>query len=182
MAIYQNGVESYKGCVLAEYENNGYNDSDFYAIVWDYKENRLKSVMFGTTRAGGSWGCSVDATPEVVELAKQAKKEQQDLDNAEYNYHFDGVATKGKMATVANLTGKKAVINNRQGKIFWVGPDRFGTKYDIRVGLEIDGEKYFVNGKNVFVNNYEINCKDMQIKFNSFRTVRGYSLVYRLHF
>jgi hypothetical protein len=182
MAIYQNGVESYKGCVLAEYENNGYHDSDFYAIVWDYAENRLKSVMFGTTRAGGEWGCSVDATPEVVNLAKQAKKEQQDLDNAEYNYYFGGVAAKGKTATIANLTGKKADLNNSQGVICWVGPDRYGSKWDIRVGIEINGEKHFVNGKNVFVNNYEKDCYQMNIEFDSFRKVRGFNLVYRLQF
>lgn len=182
MAIYKNGVESYKGCVLAEYENNGYNDSDFYAIVWDYETSRLKSIMFGTTRAGGDWGCSVDATPEVVTLAKEAKKQQKDLDNSRYNYYFDGVATKGKTATVANLTGKKAEINNRQGVIFWVGSDKFGTKYDLRVGIEIDGVKHFISGKNVFVNNYEKNCKEMEMEFNSFKTVSSFSLVYRLNF
>jgi hypothetical protein len=44
MGIFYEGVESYKGCVLAEYENNGYHDSDFYAVVWDAEVNRLRTL------------------------------------------------------------------------------------------------------------------------------------------
>jgi len=182
MAIYMNGVESYKGCVLAEYENNGYNDSDFFAVVWDYETSSLKSVMFGTTRAGGNWGCSIDATPEVVALAKQAKKEQSDLDKSRFDYYQNGMADKGKLATVANIKGKKADINNRQGVIFWVGSDAYGSKNSLRVGIEIDGDKHFVSGKNIFVNNSEKNCEEMSTEFRIYRNVAGYSVAYRFNF
>jgi hypothetical protein len=185
MAIFNNGVESYKGCVLAEYEDNGYNDSDFYAIVWDYENNRLKSVLFGTTRAGGNWGCSVDATPEVVALAKKAKEEQIALDKLEFNLRLEGVAEKGKLATIAGVKGKKSGLNNSQGIIFWVGADSYAPYYAkdaLRVGIEVNGEKHFVSGKNVFVNNNERNCEEMAGSLRIFKNVCGYSLVYRLRF
>jgi hypothetical protein len=185
MAVISNGVKSYEGCVLAEYENNGYNDSDFYAIVWDYATDSLKSVLFGTTRAGGDWGCAVDATPEVVSLAKNFKKEQVALDKARLNDLQQGIAEKGKLATIAGVKGKKSSLNNSQGIIFWVGKDSYAPYYDkdaVRVGIEVNGEKHFISGKNVFVNNSEKNCEEFATELRIYRSVCGFSLVYRLQF
>lgn len=185
MAIFNNGVESYKGCVLAEYENNGYNDSDFYAVVWDYATDSIKTVMYGTTRAGGNWGCSIDATPEVVALAKQFKKEQVDADTARFNGYQNNIADKGKLATIAGAKGKNSHLNNSQGVIFWVGADSYAPHYAkdaLRVGIEVDGQKYFLNGKNIFVNNNEKNCEEVACEFRIYKRVAGYSPVYRINF
>lgn len=57
---------SYEGVVLSLHERNGYDDSDFYAMVWDEETGRVKSVEYATTR-GWTYhnGASVDATDEV---------------------------------------------------------------------------------------------------------------------
>ena len=57
---------SFAGAVLDEYERNGYDDSDFYAVVWDEAEQRVKNIEYASTR----WwtyanGCTIDATEEV---------------------------------------------------------------------------------------------------------------------
>lgn len=61
--------EEYKGLCIREYENNGYNDSDFFMVVWDEKENKPSNIKFGTTRfwCGPSMSSAPDASPEVLE-------------------------------------------------------------------------------------------------------------------
>lgn len=61
---------TYEGAVLDMTERNGYDDSDFYAVVWDEAEGRVKSIQYATTR-GWTYcnGASIDATPEVQEKA-----------------------------------------------------------------------------------------------------------------
>jgi hypothetical protein len=67
-----NGIreEKYKCAVLATRERNYYDDSDFYAIVWDEEKQCVHDVEYATTRFGGGGDAWVDATPEVIEKAK----------------------------------------------------------------------------------------------------------------
>ncbi len=55
------------GLVLSEREANYYDDSDFYATVWNLEKGEPQEVIWGTTRGamGPSHGynCVVDATP-----------------------------------------------------------------------------------------------------------------------
>lgn len=62
---------TYEGCVLQIFERNGYDDSDFYAIVWDETDQCTKDVCYATTR-GWTYanGAEVDATPEVLAAAQ----------------------------------------------------------------------------------------------------------------
>lgn len=62
---------SYEGCVLRIGEHNWYDDSDFYAMVWDRETQSVKKVTYATTR-GWTYhnGAKVDATAEVRELAE----------------------------------------------------------------------------------------------------------------
>lgn len=79
MAIVNfDGTKYAEGCVLSEREHNGYDDSDFYATYWDRKEEKVKTVMFATTRGGcgAAYATSVDATDEIIELAAVYRKEQ----------------------------------------------------------------------------------------------------------
>lgn len=63
--------QSFHGCVISKREMNGYDDSDFYALVWNEEKNAPEEIQYATTR-GWTYanGASVDATPEV--LAKYA--------------------------------------------------------------------------------------------------------------
>lgn len=58
--------DSYHGQVVSKGEENGYHDSDFYAIVPDYKGG-FKKVYYATTR-GWSYGNSatIDAPPSLI--------------------------------------------------------------------------------------------------------------------
>ncbi len=62
---------TYEGCVLRTGEHNYYDDSDFYAMVWDRETQSVKKVIYATTR-GWTYhnGAKVDATAEVRELAE----------------------------------------------------------------------------------------------------------------
>lgn len=60
---------AYIGRVLSTGEVNGYDDSDFYAIVWNDERQTAERIVYATTRA---WtydrSASVDATPEVLAI------------------------------------------------------------------------------------------------------------------
>lgn len=62
-------TRTFVGCVLGEFERNGRDDSDFFAVVWDAAALAVRTVEWGTTRFSCSSGCSVDATSEVRVLA-----------------------------------------------------------------------------------------------------------------
>lgn len=58
---------SFVGAVLSCRERNGYDDSDFFALVWDDIKSEAYEIEYGTTRA---WtypnNATVDATPETI--------------------------------------------------------------------------------------------------------------------
>lgn len=57
---------SYEGMVLRLGEHNWYDDSDFYALVWDEATQSVKKVEYATTR-GWTYhnGAKVDASDEI---------------------------------------------------------------------------------------------------------------------
>ena len=76
---------SYRGCVLETRERNYYDDSDFYAVVWDEEKGCVREVDYATTRA---WTyrnfARVDATDDVRAKAKAwARAELERLDAIE---------------------------------------------------------------------------------------------------
>src|SRR6266436_6236627 len=73
--------ETHNGLCLRNMERNGYDDSDFYMIVWNPLKGEPESVTYATTR-GWSYPCYgsyVDATPDVAALyeAYVAKAERE---------------------------------------------------------------------------------------------------------
>jgi hypothetical protein len=63
-------TETYVGCVLDEYEDNGYHDSYGYAIVWDDEKGAVTTVQTWSTAYYTTTGATVDATPETIKKAK----------------------------------------------------------------------------------------------------------------
>lgn len=183
MSIFRDGVESYKGCVLAEYENNGYHDSDFFAVVWDVENQCVNSIQYGTTRGGGSFGCHIDATPEIRALAESFKQKVRQDYIAKQEREIAKLADKGKTVVIHGFKrGKKASLNGLQGEVFWVGVDRYAPHYDKdaqNVGIKIGDEKVFVSNKNATVVGSEINCYDALMNFRISRMVEGYAIAYR---
>lgn len=60
---------------LTEWEHNGYDDSDWYAVVYDDEKDELDRVLTGTTRFADALHCGpkmFSPTPEIMEKARAA--------------------------------------------------------------------------------------------------------------
>ncbi len=131
---------THQGMVLSTGERNGYDDSDFYANVWDEATQSIKQVEYATTR-GWTYpnGASVDASPEVQAKAAAWVAEQKRVIEA---------ATVRVGKTVQVVRGRKLPIGT-VADVFWMGPDKY-KKYGKRVGLRLlDGTKVFIDAANV---------------------------------
>lgn len=114
---------TYAGCVLDTYERNGYDDSDFYAIVWDENTQKIEHICYSTTR-GWSYpnGASVDATPEVIAKAVKYIRDKQFAKWQEDNVKQSEMPYKGrKVRVVAGRKVEQGVV----GEVFWFGEDQY---------------------------------------------------------
>lgn len=143
---------SHVGLVLSLRERNGYDDSDFYALVWNPEKGAPEEIEYASTR-GWTYpnGAAVDATPEV-QAAYQAYL---DARHAEYvarvNAEEAKKPTKGK--TVKVVRGRK-VKPGIVGRVFWFGicHNKFSGRDEKRVGIETAaGEKIFLKADYVEV-------------------------------
>lgn len=136
----------YAGMVVGKYERNGYDDSDFIAVVWDPETGAPFEVCYASTR-GWTYANSanIDATPEVKAkydawLAARAK-------SAEDARAARIAATPAKGKTLKVVAGRK-VPKGTLGVCIWAGTTRYGE----RVGLkDADGEVFWTAAKNVAV-------------------------------
>ena len=150
--------ETYVGRVLETYEENGYNDSDFYAIVWDDETNSLIHTQFATTRFySNGYGAKIDATPEIVEKATAERKNRFLKSAIENDEEKAKTITKGKMIEINRGRKNRGII----GEVFWVGnPEKFSyyAKEHRSVGIKLDDERDD-NGKfKNIVFAYDYNC------------------------
>ena len=150
--------ETYVGRVLETYEENGYNDSDFYAIVWDDETNSLIHKQFATTRFySNGYGAKIDATPEIVEKATAERKTRFLKSAIEKDEETAKTVAKGKMVEINRGRKNRGII----GEVFWVGnPDKFSyyAKEHRSVGIKLDDERDD-NGKfKNIIFAYDYNC------------------------
>jgi hypothetical protein len=142
-------VETHKGLVLELREMNGYDDSDFYARVWNDETGTVDRVTYASTR-GWTYpnGAAVDATDEVkAKYAALCAKELAEARAAAAAREAAAPAKGKKAKTVRNVRGKNAIEAGVTGTIFWVGADRFSNPNypKMRVGFETDdGRKVFI--------------------------------------
>jgi hypothetical protein len=132
-------VESHAGLVLNTYERNGYDDSDFYATVWNDEKGMPEHVMYASTR-GWTYpnGAAVDATDEVkakYEAYMAALRAEYAADKAAAEAAKPKAGRKAK--TVRNVKGKHAIEAGVTGTIFWVGVDRFARNYGGRASMRV---------------------------------------------
>ena len=143
-------AKTYYGSVLAITENNGYNDSDFFAIVWDEEDQSVKSISDGTTRfAAPAKYHKADASPEVrakadnwlrtvhlPPLAKQSLiKQRTSLANLQFGEQ------------VAIVKGRKYPVGTK-GEVFGVYDNQFYRDYS-RKGWAIQIKRFDPKSKNV---------------------------------
>ena len=141
--------ECYKGAVLYLRESNGYDDSDFIAMIWNGE--KFFEVCYASTR-GWTYPCSasVDASPELMDqyrkyLKDESKKVQDCLD-----YREARELKKGRDVKVVNVKrGKLLPYMGREGRVFWVGFGNYGQS----AGVEFSdtGEKVFFQAEKLEV-------------------------------
>ena len=136
------------GLVLEKGEHKGYNDSDFYAVVWDAEKKCPTKVEYASTR-GWTYPntATIDAPVEVLKayetylhnlrvtrVRKKAEKEAR-------------TPRRGKDVKV--VRGRKTPIGT-EGVVIWLGECKFSGK--ARVGIKTPaGETHFTAGTNVEV-------------------------------
>ncbi len=162
MSVKINEEISYEGCVLRISEKNGYDDSDFYALVWDEESQSTKSIMYATTRGWtyNNWAV-VDATDEV-----KAKVYEQGLKVGYANAVSENITQAKQVAKGKRVVKVKGIVRTGKGKegtIFWIRDDRrtepklglwkTGT---FRIGFKTDqGEAIWANSDQVEVLEFE---------------------------
>lgn len=153
--IYGKTEPEYVGCVLSTYERNGYNDSDWYAICWDGEKQKVVEVEYDTTRAGGGGRAEIDATTEVLrEVYRWYKRMGRQLFDIRTNPEQAKKIQKGD--TVKVIKGRK-VPKGTEGVVFWCGTryNQYSRIDEERVGIEVDGERMFLNAEYVEVIGWE---------------------------
>lgn len=129
------------GLVVAEREENGYDDSDFYATLYNPMTDEFEEHWVATTR-GWTYlnGSRIDAHPDLIDLYHERRR----LAAKEFAARR---LEKGK--TVRIDRGKKFL--GELGKVFWYGPDKF-NRYAFRAGVELlNGTKLFTDAYNLTV-------------------------------
>lgn len=132
--------ESYTGCVLALGEHNYYDDSDFYALVWDEEQGKIVERQYATTR-GWTYhdSAKVDATDEVIAKARAWKATIifEDLVAKERAEKLTALReiTKGVHVRSITTRGKNKGV---QGTVEWIGNNAYGP--GLRVGIHVEGE------------------------------------------
>jgi hypothetical protein len=133
--------ETFVGKVLETYEENGYHDSDFYAVVWDDETDSLIHKKYDTTRFySNGYGAKIDATDEVVAKATAERKNRFLKSAIEADEEKAKTIAKGKMVEVTSGRKNRGVI----GEVFWVGnPEKFSyySKEHRSVGIKLNDEK-----------------------------------------
>lgn len=143
MAVKFDNETKYVGATLATFERNGYDDSDFLAIVWDAENGTTDVTLYDTTRFAGGGSATVDATEDVQCAARAhlaAKIAELNVADA---YADAIVPVKGDEVRSLTTRGKnKGVV----GIVKWIGDDKFNyNRYSATqpkvVGIKVEGEE-----------------------------------------
>lgn len=146
------------GCVLSLGEHNHYDDSDFYAIVWDAAEGKPREVEYATTR-GWTYAnsASVDATEEVLaayrEYTERLRREAQER-RAAWEATQPYVGRTVKVIKAFRSKGAKVAVGT-VAEVLWYGEDKYQSDnvrmFDpqFRIGFDVAGQRVFTSAKNV---------------------------------
>lgn len=132
--LYQNEEPKYPGRVLAVREKNFADESDFYAIVYDDVEDKVKEIIYGSTRFAGSGFAEPDAPKEIHELAKAAWVRDKFQDFKERTIEYLKIPVRGSRIKV--VKGRKNK-HGRTGKVEFIKTKR--SKFDRRETYTIVG-------------------------------------------
>lgn len=136
---------SYVGRVLYKYEKNGYDDSDFVAIVWDDETNDFKHIEYGSTR---SWTYHNHATvdADAATLLKAEARLADLLFKRAVESHNAHARTPDKGKTVKSLM-TRGTKKDVTGEVRWYGEDRYKSSRWLTVysvGIKVEGNDKLV--------------------------------------
>lgn len=136
------------GVVLRTGEHNYYDDSDFYAIVWNIEKGQPEEIEYASTRGWTDPNRAiVDATPEIVETYNSYLVERSKMLNAWRAEEEAKRVGKGKVVRV--VKGRKVPIGT-EGKVFW--EQEYTYSYNntvLKVGIKTStGETFFTSANN----------------------------------
>jgi hypothetical protein len=154
MVILPNGQPQFVGATLDDRERNFHDDSDFYAVVWDEAKGGIDRIDYGTTRAAWMGGCTVDATPEVVDKANAWAREQL---RPLFRRQMEARAAAIEVGCEVKTTTTRGKNVGKSGRVTWIGVNQFKpvfrggyNKPEQRVRVVTDsGEAFFTDLKNV---------------------------------
>lgn len=155
-------IIEYEGAVLAKGEMNGYHDSDFYAIVYDVVEDRLRKVTYDTTRFAGGGHAVIDATEETK---AKAEKVLERIFLSSMKYADEQQATKPLCDRLVTVVKGKKVAPGTVGMVRWRGDGHYGPR--VRLEVQDSGESVFVNEDYCEVVNpeqYRMSESELQMK------------------
>jgi hypothetical protein len=117
--------DTHHGFCIRDYERNGYDDSDWYMVVWNPEKNEPETIEFASTR-GWSYPCygsKADATPEVLAKYQAWEAEQERQRNERKAAAEAARPARGK--TLKVVRGRKVPIGT-EGICIWTGSTHFG--------------------------------------------------------
>lgn len=143
--------------VLSTGEHNFYDDSDFYALIWDETTQTVREVEYASTRGWTYPNCaSVDATPDVVAKANNHYRTIAFDKWKANNEMLAKIPHKGKFAKV--IKGRKVPIGTT-GEIIWYGTGKkynYNDKPSMRVGIKDNNNAvHWTDANNVEVLHWE---------------------------
>jgi len=143
-------LTTHHGLVLSLFERNGYDDSDFCAVVWNPEKAACETITYASTR-GWTYanGATIDATPEVVAAARAWNETERAKILGRIKNASALIPAIGDTVTVKITRGKNKIFNGKNGRVFWIG-DGYGYNAPPRAGVEIDGQKVFFNAANLY--------------------------------
>lgn len=153
--VYGKTEPEFVGCTLDKFERNGYEDSDFYAVVWDEDSQKIAYVEYDTTRAPGCGYAKIDATGDVLRKAYRYYKNEAKVRFDRFqNPYLAKEVRKGD--TVSVVRGRK-IPKGTSATVFWIGEryNYYSYKNEKRVGIEFDGRREFLPLDYVEVVNWE---------------------------
>ena len=138
------------GLVVDMGENNYYDDSDFYAMVYCPQTNTFDKVIYATTR-GWSYnnGCTVDADDDLINACRFRIEKTHAINHTKAYIRkiltICSTPTKGATVTVTKGRKSRGVV----GEVFWTGYSAKGfSKLGIR---DANDEVHWVWSNNVTV-------------------------------
>lgn len=135
--FYRETEEQYVGMVLDTFEDNGYHDSYFFALVWDDEKGETRKVEYGATAYHGCGRVTVDATPETLGKALKWYRDAWIVKATEAAHADVNKPRHGAMVRSVTTRGKDVGVT---GEVRWTGDGRYGP----RIGIRVEGRKGYV--------------------------------------